>query len=86
MKGMKYWFVTISRAMKNKVKFMDDTTLAAERINDVSIERRDGGHYLINDVLYIPIIKCNLLNIGQFLEKDYKIHMKNKTIHVMDAK
>lgn len=49
--------------MKNKVKFSDDTTLETEGVNDVSIERRDAKQYLINDVLYIPGIKFNLLSI-----------------------
>lgn len=35
--------------------------------------------------MYISGIKCNLLSIGQFLEWNYKIHMKNKVLKVMDA-
>lgn len=50
----KYWFVTINHAMKSKVKFTDDNTLVAEGIIDVSIKRRDGGFFLLKDVLYIP--------------------------------
>ena len=41
MTGRKDWFVKINRAMKNKVKFVDDTTLAADGINDVLIMRMD---------------------------------------------
>lgn len=85
MTGRKDWFVTINCAMKNKVKFADDTTLAVKGISDVSIKRGDGGHYLIKDVLNIIGIKCNLLCIFQFLGKDYKIHMENKMLRVMDA-
>lgn len=85
MMGRKDWFVIINRAMKNKVKFTNDTTLAAEGISDVSIERMDGGNSLIKDVLYIPEINCNLLSIGQLHENDYKFHMKNKMLRVMDA-
>jgi hypothetical protein len=70
MTGRKYWFVTINLFMKNKVKFVGDTTLAVEGISDVSIKRMNGGNSLIKDVLYIPKIKCNLLSIGQFLGKD----------------
>lgn len=83
--GRKYWFAIINSAIKYKVKFTDDTIQAAEGINDVSIKRRDDGHSLIKDVLYIPGIKCNLLIIGQLLEKDYKIHMENKILYIMDA-
>lgn len=41
---------------------------------------------MIKDILYISGIKCNLLSIGQFLEKGYKIHMENKGLRVLDAK
>lgn len=58
MMGRKYWVFIINLAIKNKVNFMDDTTLAVEGIDDVSIERRDGKHCLIKDVLYILEIKC----------------------------
>lgn len=85
MIGRQYWFVIISRAMKNKLKFTDGTTLVAEGINDVLIKRMDGKHYLIKDVLYISKIKCNVLSIVKLLEKDYNIHMKNKALHVMDV-
>ncbi|XP_050890993.1 uncharacterized protein LOC127096471 [Lathyrus oleraceus] len=69
--------------MKNKVKFTDDTALKDDGINDIFITRRDGEHSLIKDVLYIPGIKCNLLNIGQLLVNDYKIHMENKALSIM---
>lgn len=72
--------------MKNKVKFDDDTTLVVDGINDVFIMRRNDGHSLIKDVLYILRIKCNFLSIGQLLEKGYKIHMENMRMHVLDAK
>ncbi|XP_050897535.1 uncharacterized protein LOC127104393 [Lathyrus oleraceus] len=85
MMGMKDLFVKSNRAMKNKVKFTDDTTLEADGIADILIIRRDGGHYLIKNVLYILGIKCNLLSVGQFLENGYKIHMENKGLCVRDA-
>lgn len=85
MRGRKDWFVKINRAMKNKVKFMDDTTLMVDDISDILIMGRDGGHYFIKDVLYILGIKCNLISIDQLLEKSYKIPMENKGLRVLDA-
>lgn len=85
MMGRKDWFVKTNRAMKNKVKFTDDTTLADDGIDDVLIMRRDDGHSLIKYVLYILGIKCNLLSIGQLFDKGYKIHMENKGLRVMDT-
>lgn len=67
MMGKKDWFVTTNYAMKNKLKFVADTTLTADGIGDDLIIRRDNGHSSIKDVLYIPGIKSNLLSNGQFL-------------------
>lgn len=78
MTWRKDWFFKIICAMKNKVKSVDDTVLAVDGTDEVLITRRDGGNSLIKDVLYIPRIKCNLLNISQLLDKGYKIHMENK--------
>lgn len=85
MIGRNDWFVKINCTMKKKVKFADDTTLMTDDIDDVLIMRRDDGHSLIKDVLYISGIKCNLISIDQLLEKDYKIHMKNKGLRLLDA-
>ena len=62
MRDRKGWFVKINQATENKVKFADDTTLAADGINDVL--KRDGGHSLIKYVFYVLGIKFKLLSIG----------------------
>ncbi|XP_058778273.1 uncharacterized protein LOC131652438 [Vicia villosa] len=54
MTGRKDLFVKINQATKNKVKFTDDTTLAADGVSDVFIMKRDSGPSLITYVLYIP--------------------------------
>lgn len=36
-------------------------------------------------MIYIPGIKCNILRIGQLFERNYKIHMENKVLSVIDA-
>ncbi|XP_058771127.1 uncharacterized protein LOC131644592 [Vicia villosa] len=85
MTGRRDWFVQINQVAKNKVKFTDDSTLMAEGVGDVLIEKKDGGHSMIKDVLYIPGIKCNLLSIGQLLEKGYNIRLEDKILRVVDA-
>lgn len=85
MTGRKDLFVKIKCAMKNKVQFTDDTTLAVDEISVVLIMRRDDVHSLIKEVLYISGIKCDFLSICQFLDKGFKIHMENKGLRIMDA-
>jgi hypothetical protein len=86
MTGRRDWFTTLKNTQNNNVKFADDSTLAVKGIGDVSIKRKDGKYSVISNVLYIPGMKCNLLSIGQLLEKDYKIVMENKLLNVFDTK
>jgi transposase InsO family protein len=86
MTGRRDWFTTLKNTQNNNVKFADDSTLAVKGIGDVSIKRKDGKHSVISNVLYIPGMKCNLLSIGQLLEKNYKIVMENRLLNVFDIK
>ncbi|XP_058742106.1 uncharacterized protein LOC131614553 [Vicia villosa] len=82
--GRKDFFVQINQVAKSRVKFADDSTLAAESV-DVLIEKKNGRHSMIKDMLYTPAIKCNLLSIGQLLDKGYKIRLEDKILRVVDA-
>lgn len=82
---MKDWFIKVNQALKKKVKFVDDSTLAVEGIDDVSIKRMNGEHSLIKNVMYIQGIKCNIISIGQSFERNYKIRMENRVLKDMDA-
>jgi hypothetical protein len=42
MTGRKDWFISINKSMKSRVKFDNDSALAAEGIGDVPIKRKDG--------------------------------------------
>ncbi|MCI17993.1 retrovirus-related pol polyprotein from transposon TNT 1-94, partial [Trifolium medium] len=86
MTGRKDWFTSLKSTQNNNVKFADNSTLAVQGIGDVSIKRKDGKCSVISGVLYIPGMKCNLLSIGQLLEKDYKIVMGNKILNVYNTK
>lgn len=76
MTGRNNWFVKMNQAMKNKVKFIDDITLATNGIGNVSIRIENSKHSLISNVCHIPGIKCNRLSIWKFLENNYNIHME----------
>ena len=84
MSGRKDWFVNIKPSMKNMVKFANDNTLAVEGVGDVLIMRKDSKRSVISNVLYIPGMKSNLVNIGQLFEKNYKISIKDKMMRVLD--
>lgn len=62
---------------KSKVKFVDDNTLMVEGMGDVIINRKNGSQAIIIGVLFVPVMKCNLLSIGQLVEKGYTVIMGN---------
>ncbi|GAU30981.1 hypothetical protein TSUD_104950 [Trifolium subterraneum] len=49
MTGRRDWFVSINKSMKSRVKFGNDSTLAAEGVGDVLIMRKDGKQSLISN-------------------------------------
>ncbi|GAU20588.1 hypothetical protein TSUD_297610 [Trifolium subterraneum] len=73
------------RRSKNKVKFANDSTLNAEGVGVVCIRSKNGDQAFINDVLYIPGIKCNLHSVGHLIEKDYKIVIEDRMMRLMDS-
>src|ERR1051325_6111408 len=84
MYGRKDWFVNLKPSMKNMVNFSNDNTLAVEGIGDVMIIRKDCKRSVTSNVLYIPGMKRNLLSIGQLVEKNYKVIVKDKMMRVVD--
>ncbi|XP_045828918.1 uncharacterized protein LOC123920669 [Trifolium pratense] len=86
MTGRKDWFTSLKATQNHNVKFADNNSLAVQAIGDVTIKRKDGKCSVISGVLYIPGMKCNLLSIGQLLEKDYRIVMENKLLKVYNTK
>jgi len=46
----------------------------------------NGEHIIIKDVFYVPDMKCNLLSIGQLVEKGFSITMNGDSLKLFDAK
>jgi len=76
MIGHREWFVNIDDKVKNKIKFADNSSVTTEDIGKVMIQRKDGQHSFINDVLYVPNMKNNWLSLGQLLEKGYSMRLR----------
>lgn len=50
------------------------------------IKRKNGKIVIIEDVLYVPEMKSNLLSIGQLIEKVYEVAIKKKYFELFDSK
>lgn len=85
MLGQREWFVDqLDESIRSRVKFTDNSTLTTPRMGKVLIQKKNGEHSFIYDVLYVPGMKSNLLSLGQLLEKGYKMDMKDRMLRVYD--
>ena len=84
MTGHKDWFLSLDESANHKVRFADGSTISVEGHGKVVIQRKDGTAAYIEDVLYVPNMRCNLLSHGQLLEKKYKVIMEDNAMKVYD--
>ncbi|GLT49656.1 hypothetical protein SLA2020_232000 [Shorea laevis] len=75
MCGDKSTFSNLDESFQDKVKFVDNSTIAVK--GKVSICAKDNSVQTIANVLYVPDLKSNLLSLGQFQEKGYEILIKD---------
>ncbi|XP_004488403.1 uncharacterized protein [Cicer arietinum] len=85
MTGHKDWFVSIDEKVKREIKFADNSSVTAEGVGKVLIQRRDGKQSFICDVLYVQNMKNNLLSLGQLLEKGYSMKMEHGEMILFDS-
>jgi len=50
----------------------------------IAIEGKNGKIAIIEDVLYVPGMQCNLLSDGQLIQKGYSITMKDNVLKLFD--
>jgi len=86
MTGNKDWLVDLDSIIKSSVRFADNSTITVEGVGKVLITRKDGKTAFMHNVLYVPMMKNNLLSLGQLLEKGYTMNMQQKCIKVYDEK
>ena len=67
MTGRKEWFVKMNEAANGRIKFADNRSLVAEGSGRVVLRGNDGREVVIEEVLYVPRLKTNLISLGQLL-------------------
>ncbi|XP_070032779.1 uncharacterized protein [Nicotiana tomentosiformis] len=85
MCGCKEKFVEINKMVRGNVSFGDTSKIQIEGISTILISYKNDDRKLIQDVYYVPKLKSNILSLGQLLEKEYEIHMKNMHLWIRDS-
>jgi len=71
MIGHREWLINLYLSRKTNVRLADSRNLVLEGIGDIAIKMKEERNALIEKVLLVPRMKCNLLSIGQLIEKGF---------------
>lgn len=85
MTNHKEWLSDLDTTRTSKVQFPDDRTLSAKGIGNIVLKGKNGKSTLIENVLYVPRKKCNLLSIGKLIKKGFSLIMKHDSMEIFDS-
>lgn len=78
MTGNSFAFSHLDRNIAGKVKFGDGSTVTIEGRGTVVLNCKNGEQRMLSEVYYIPMLKSNILSLGQATEGGCEIRMKGE--------
>ncbi|KAK2398342.1 putative mitochondrial protein [Trifolium repens] len=84
MTAHREWLTNFDASKKSSIRLVDGRKLAAEGTGNIVIKSKKGGKVIISDVFYVPDMSCNLLSIGQLVEKGFSVTMENSALKLFD--
>jgi transposase InsO family protein len=84
MTAHREWLTNFDASKKSSIRLADGRKLAAEGTGNIVIKSKKGGKVIISDVFYVPDMSCNLLSIGQLVEKGFSVTMENSALKLFD--
>ncbi|GAU40816.1 hypothetical protein TSUD_398000 [Trifolium subterraneum] len=86
MTGNKSILTDFNKCLNTRIKLANGNFIAAEGMGNVVIQRSNGKKADIEKVLYVPGMKCNLMSVGQLLEKGFKAVFEGETLKLFDSR
>jgi hypothetical protein len=77
-------FMELDGGVTGNVKFGDGAAVQIEGKGSILFKCRDGAHWLLRDVYYIPKLKSNLVSLGQLTEFGCKVEMDDDVLEVFE--
>ncbi|WJX12170.1 hypothetical protein P8452_02697 [Trifolium repens] len=86
MTGNRSILTDFDECLNTKIRLANSDSIKAEGMGNVVIQRSNGKKAVIEKVLYVPGMKCNLMSIGQLISKGFKIVIEDETLQLFDSK
>eukprot|EP00253_Pinus_taeda_P035295 PITA_35295 len=77
-------FSALDQNVKSEVTLGTDSKISVMGKGEVKVFTKKGEKKTIADVYYVPGMKCNLLSIGQLVQKGYNVLFENDVCTIMD--
>eukprot|EP00253_Pinus_taeda_P002334 PITA_02334 len=77
-------FANLDEDVKSEVTTGTDSKIAVKGKGSLSIRARNGEQMIVPEVYYVPRLKCNLLSIGQLIDKGYNMLFKDDMCTIRD--
>ena len=84
MNGNNELFSSLETSIQCEVKLGNDCKVKVNGKGVIAVYAKDGKRRTIHDVYYVPGSMCNLLSVGQLLEKEYIVFFKKKVWTIYD--
>ena len=84
MTGNIAFFSALDKNVKSEVTLGTDSKIYVMGKGEVKIFTKQGERKTIADVYYVPGMRCNLLSIGQLVQKGYNVFFENNVCTSMD--
>lgn len=83
MTSHREWMASFDTSKKESIKLADSRKLVAEGTGNMVIISNDVKRIIIEDVMYIPEMKCNHMSIGQLVEKGFSVTMGGDSLNFL---
>ncbi|KAK2358763.1 hypothetical protein QL285_095917 [Trifolium repens] len=86
MTGNRSILSNFNECLNIKIKLANNEFTKAEGMGNVMIEMSNGKKAVIENVLLVPGMQCNLLSVGKLISKGFKIVIEDETLQLFDSK
>ncbi|WVZ50904.1 hypothetical protein U9M48_002110 [Paspalum notatum var. saurae] len=84
MTGSRSAFSSIDAGVAGSVQFGDGSIARIEGCGMVLYECKNGEHWALTNVYYLPRLTANIISVGQLDEDSYDVHIKHGVMRIRD--